>query len=74
MLNLDFYSQWENAKLTYDLERYPFPALVLELVQELYPDVPSLDQIHNFVPAENIVTICDHVQKKFWSTKIYEIV
>lgn len=69
MAEVDFYEQWENATLTYDLERYNFPALVLELVQELYPNVPSLDQIHRFVPAGNIVTICDHVQKSFGGKK-----
>jgi len=73
MHNLDFYSQWENAKLTYNLGKYNFPALVLELVQELYPAVPSLDQIHNFVPAKNIVTICDHVQKSFGQKKFMQL-
>lgn len=73
MHNLDFYSQWENNTLTYDLGKYNFPAFVLELVQELYPDVPSLDQIHKVVPAENIVTICDHVQKSFGKQKFMQL-
>lgn len=60
-----FYDQWQNHTLSYDLKRYNFPKLVLELIQELYPKTSSLDQIHNFVPSKNIVTIYEHVQKSF---------
>ena len=68
-MNIDIFEKWDNSTLTYDLKRYNFPALVLELVQELYPDVPSLEQIHRFVPAEQIATMCVHVQKSFGKKK-----
>lgn len=61
----DFYEAWQNDKLTYDLARYNFPALVLNVIKENFPDVESLETIHETVEPKSIVQVCNHVQKSF---------
>ena len=58
----DFYKFWQNDRLVYDLEKYDFPRLVLNIVKEKFPDVRSLETIHEVVDPSSIVQICDHVQ------------
>ena len=56
---------WENQTLDYDLERYPWPAWVLAVIQEIEPKVQDLSQFHAVVPPERTVAVTAHVQRAF---------
>lgn len=56
---------WENRTLDYDLEQYPWPQWVLQVIQEIEPQVQDLSQFHAVVPPERILTVTAHVQKAF---------
>jgi sporadic carbohydrate cluster protein (TIGR04323 family) len=60
-----FYNQWQNDILTYDLEKYNFPRLVLDLVKEKFPLVVALETLHEVVQPSQIADLCLHVQKCF---------
>ena len=42
MIDADFYPQWDNCTLNYELTKYNFPTLVLDVVKEVFPQVDSL--------------------------------
>lgn len=58
-------SDWENKTLDYDLKKYPWPDWVLEVVQEIEPDVNDLARFHEVVPVERTVAVTAHVQRAF---------
>jgi sporadic carbohydrate cluster protein (TIGR04323 family) len=60
-----FYNQWQNDILTYDLKKYNFPRLVLNLVKEKFPLVVALETLHEVVQPSQIADLCLHVQKSF---------
>ena len=65
MSNPYFYDQWQNKKLTYDIEKYNFPKLILDVIKEKFPSVVSLEMIHEAVEPSHISELCLHVQKAF---------
>jgi len=69
MINSHLLSHFNNSTLSYDLEKYPFPALVLEVVKEQFPQVETLETIHTVVDPKDLVKITKHVQKSFGSSK-----
>ncbi len=56
---------WENQTLIYDLDRYPWPQWVQEVIQEVEPQVNTLDEFHLVVPSHRIVSVTAHVQRAF---------
>ena len=60
-----FYDQWQNDKLTYDIKKYNFPQLILDVIKEKFPNVISLETIHVAVEPSLISQLCLHVQKAF---------
>lgn len=72
MSNPFFYDQWQNSLLTYDLEKYNFPYLILNVIKEKFPKVICLEKIHEAVEPSQISALCLHVQKAF-SRKEYMI-
>ena len=69
MINSHLTRNFNNCTLSYDLEKYPFPALVLEAVKEQFPQVETLETIHTTVEPKDLVKITNHVQKSFGSSK-----
>lgn len=65
MADADFYPQWDNCTLNYDLTKYNFPTLVLHVVKEIFPQVDALETIHKHLSPSQVVDLCDHVQKSF---------
>ena len=63
------YKNFDNNTLNYDRNHYPWDLWVLEIIQELYPYVTSLENIHNEVPTRELVHITDMVQNKLSSSK-----
>lgn len=60
-----FYSQWQNNQLDYDLVKYNFPHLVLNIIKEEFPKVNTLETIHEAVAPSRISELCLYVQKSF---------
>ncbi len=60
-----FYAQWQNDKLTYNIEKYNFPHLILNVIKEKFPNVLSLETIHQEVEPSQISELCLHVQRAF---------
>ena len=58
---------FDNKTLNYDHDCYPWALWVLEIIQELYPYVTSLENIHNEVPTRELIPITDMVQIKLGS-------
>jgi len=58
------YKNFDNDTLEYDHDCYPWGAWVLEIIQEVYPYVTSLENIHKEVPTKELIPITDMVQKR----------
>ena len=58
------YKNFDNDTLEYDHDCYPWGAWVLEIIQEVYPYVTSLENIHNEVSTRELIPITDMVQKR----------
>ena len=58
------YKNFDNDMLKYDRDCYPWDIWVLNIIQELYPYVTSLENIHNEVATRELVHITDMVQKR----------
>lgn len=58
-------TRWENQTLDYDLEKYNWPKWILEVIQEIEPDVTELTKFHQVVPVTRLITVLDHVQQSF---------
>lgn len=56
---------WENTTLNYDLTRYAWPSWILEIIQELYPELEHLEDFHNTVDPKDISKVTEYVQKSF---------
>ena len=58
------YKNFDNDTLEYDHDCYPWGTWVLEIIQEVYPYVTSLENIHKEVPTKELIPITDMVQKR----------
>jgi sporadic carbohydrate cluster protein (TIGR04323 family) len=56
---------WQNCTLDYNLEKYPWPSWILNVIQEIEPAVKSLANFHLVVPSSRIVDVTNHVQASF---------
>ena len=63
------YKNFDNNTLNYDHDYYPWALWVLETIQELYPYVTSLENIHKEVPTRELIHITDMVQSRLSSDK-----
>ena len=53
---------WDNKILTYDLEKYNWPAWALSVIQEVAPQVKELETLHEVLTPAEIVRVSQHVQ------------
>lgn len=56
---------WENKTLNYDLAQFDWPQWVLEIIQEIEPQVTDLTKIHEVISVDRIVKVQSHVQNAF---------
>jgi len=68
-MSLTVIKNFDNNTLEYDRDCYPWDIWVLEIIQELYPYVTSLENIHNEVAIRELVYITDMVQSKLSSVQ-----
>ena len=62
---------FDNKTLNFDLTKYPFPSIVLDAIQKFYPDVKSLDTIHEVVAADKIEELNHKVSHALLDTEYY---
>jgi sporadic carbohydrate cluster 2OG-Fe(II) oxygenase/sporadic carbohydrate cluster protein (TIGR04323 family) len=61
-MNLDPTQQaFDNKTLNYDTEKHPLPNIVLRIIQSFYPDVKTLDTIHEVVEPIDIQPLAREV-------------
>jgi sporadic carbohydrate cluster 2OG-Fe(II) oxygenase/sporadic carbohydrate cluster protein (TIGR04323 family) len=53
---------WDNNTLNYDLKKYNFREWAIKVIQEKFPEVVELEQIHNTLAPNEIVKLQMHVQ------------
>ena len=53
---------WDNKTLNYDLKKYNFREWAINVIQEKFPKVIELEQIHNTLAPNEIVKLQMHVQ------------
>ena len=53
---------WDNNTLNYDLKKYNFKEWAIKVIQEKFPEVIELEQIHNTLAPNEIVKLQMHVQ------------
>ena len=53
---------WDNNTLDYDLEKYNWPAWALSVIQEIAPQVTTLETLHEVLTPTDIVNVSKHVQ------------
>ena len=63
---------FNNQTLNYELEKYPLPAIVLETIQQFYPDVKTLDTLHQVVPADKIQQLMADTTQALLKNKFYD--
>jgi sporadic carbohydrate cluster 2OG-Fe(II) oxygenase/sporadic carbohydrate cluster protein (TIGR04323 family) len=63
---------FNNKSLNYDLEKYPLVDIVLETIRKFYPDVQSLDLIHEVVPPYKISELNHKASHELLNTKYYD--
>ena len=63
-MNHTLIQNFNTNTLNYDHNYYPWHLWVLEIIQELYPYVTSLENIHNEVSIRELIPITDMVQSR----------
>ena len=63
---------FDNKTLDYDLSKYPFPSIILDTIRKFYPDVMSLDTIHEVVPADKISELNHKASHALLETDYYD--
>jgi len=63
---------FNNKTLNYDLEKYPLPGIVLKTIQKFYPDVKSLETIHEVVKPEDIQQLMSNTSQELLKTDFYD--
>ena len=56
------YENWDNKTLTYDLNKYNWPLWALSVIRELFPNVKSLETLHEELSPAKVVVATNHVQ------------
>jgi len=72
-MNLDPTQQvFDNKTLNYDLVKHPLPNIVLEAIQSFYPDVKSLDTIHEVVDPIDIPPLARNLSQALLESDFYD--
>ena len=69
-MNQYLLKNFDNNTLNYNLDQFNWPAKVLEIIQEHYPSVTSLEHIHKDVSPNDISKITGLVQTAFLSKEL----
>lgn len=65
---------FDNATLNYDLNKFNWPALILEIIKSEYPKVESLESIHLVLDSHEIPRVTKLVQDSFLTEKMSALI
>ena len=54
---------WDNKILNYDKNKFDWPTIFLETIQEKFPDVDKLDELHLHVTTHQLVSLRQYLEK-----------
>ena len=54
---------WDNNVVDYDIERFPWYDRILSVIQEVKPECPSIEQLHEYFDRNEIVPLRKKVEK-----------
>jgi sporadic carbohydrate cluster 2OG-Fe(II) oxygenase/sporadic carbohydrate cluster protein (TIGR04323 family) len=63
---------FDNQTLNYNTAQHPLPEIVLKAVQVYYPDVVSLDSLHEVIPANKVADTMNRVSNDLLKTDFYD--
>jgi sporadic carbohydrate cluster 2OG-Fe(II) oxygenase/sporadic carbohydrate cluster protein (TIGR04323 family) len=63
---------FNNEILNYNLKKYPLPDVVLEVIKSFYPNVESLDTLHEVIPSNLIAEVMNKASHKLLQTDFYD--
>ena len=58
-----FDDRWHNQTLEYNLEKHDWPAYWLSVARELFPQITSLEKVHEVLTPTDIYQLQGHLQK-----------
>lgn len=64
---------FDNQTLNYDLERYPLPDIVLQVVQNQVPEVTTLETLHEVIPPELVPSVFAKASKDLLDSDFYKL-
>ena len=64
---------FNNGTLNYDNKMYPLSEIILECVQNHYPDVKSLDTIHESMDTNELFELGHKVNRELYDTDFYKM-
>lgn len=56
-------SRWDNQTLNYDLQKHNWPEFWLNVAKEKFPQITSLETVHEVLTADEIYQLGQHCQK-----------
>jgi hypothetical protein len=56
-------SAWDNKILNYDKNKFDWPTIFLETIQEKFPSVDKLDELHLHVATNQLVSLRQYLEK-----------
>lgn len=59
--NID--ARWDNCKTTYDLKKFNWPKIFLDVVSEKYPHIDDLTLLHECLEINELVNLRKHLEK-----------
>jgi sporadic carbohydrate cluster 2OG-Fe(II) oxygenase/sporadic carbohydrate cluster protein (TIGR04323 family) len=68
-----FHSLFDNKTLDYDTSEYDFSGLILQQVQNHYPEVTQLDTIHEYMDTSKLFSLGHTVNRELYSTNFYQM-
>jgi sporadic carbohydrate cluster 2OG-Fe(II) oxygenase/sporadic carbohydrate cluster protein (TIGR04323 family) len=62
---------FDNKTLDYDLEKHPLPDIILDAVRAYYPDIKTLDTLHEVVPPGKVSELMNKASNDLLKTDFY---
>jgi len=70
--NLD--TKWDNQKISYDLEKFPWPSMFEAVIRERYPQVKDLTLLHEYLDSSQLIEIRKYLESFTRSTSFRQLV
>ena len=65
-------SAWDNKILDYDCQKYDWSSIFLQIIQEKFPSLDKLDQLHLHVKTGDLVELRKHLERAFQGQEVQQ--